>query len=103
MNIMNNEEKIVALRHHFSTKLNAPVDRFGHIKYKKNGRLYRYKFLTNVIRREVQVIHARTKYSPQTKEWVRVQSIGVSRAYDLVFNNTSNPKTFDESVAKDDG
>ena len=51
------------------------VDRFGHAKKEKDGKVYRYKFQATNVRYEVQIIHDATRYSPALKEWMRLKSI----------------------------
>lgn len=62
----------------------AEIDRFGHIKFEKNDRKYRFKFLTNVIRWEVQTVHETTEYSPAQKEWVRLKSYNITDVFKLM-------------------
>jgi len=54
------------------------VNRFGHAKKTKNGKVYRYKFQHHTVRYEVQVCHSATKYSPASKEWVRLKTLKYS-------------------------
>lgn len=73
---MNNAEMIDAVRASVAKRQGVPVDRYGHVRFKKNNRDYRFKFMKNVIRYEVLVRHEHG--SP---DWVRIQSYPVKTSY----------------------
>ena len=66
---LTNSEKI---KHYFRQKGVYEEDRWGNFKFQQNGELYRLKFQTNVIRKEVKV---------STGEWVRVSSYNIKQLY----------------------
>ena len=48
------------------------ADRYGNYRKSTGTQEYRVKFNPTSIRIEAQVIHSETQYSPQTKEWVKI-------------------------------
>lgn len=69
-------EKLETVRNYIASKPGHELDRWGHIKYEQNGREYRFKFMTNVIRKE-----GRVKYDDGSKGWIRLKTYNVSDAY----------------------
>ncbi len=73
---MNNAEMMDGVRASIASRQGVEADRWGHVRFKKNNRDYRFKFLKNVIRYEVLVRHEHG--SP---DWIRIKSYPVGSAY----------------------
>lgn len=64
------------------------VDRFGHVILKTtSGKVYRYKIQQRVIRKEVQVTMSATQYRKASKEWIRVNSLPVTRIKEKIVSS----------------
>jgi len=73
---MNNAEKVKLVREYIAESKGATVDRWGHVKFSKNNKEYRYKFMKNVFRFEVKVHH-----DHGAPDWVRIKSYNITDSY----------------------
>lgn len=59
-------------------------DRYGNLKKTNEKGTYRIKFNENALRYEVQVTYEATKYTSQSKSWVRLRS-GFYKDIEIVY------------------
>lgn len=74
-------EKLEVVKNYVAGKTGHTVNRYGHIHVESQGREYRYKFLTNVMRKEVKV-----RYDDGSTSWMRVNSYNINDAYKNLVN-----------------
>jgi len=51
------------------------IDRFGHARKTIRNEEFRYKFLANTVRFEIQTNHEASNYAPSSKSWVRIKTL----------------------------
>lgn len=74
-------EKLEAVRDYIASKPGHERNRWGHVHVEANGKEYRYKFMTNVIRKELKI-----KYEDGSSGWIRIKSYNISDAYKNLVN-----------------
>lgn len=74
-------EKLEVVKQYIASKPGHELNRWGHVHLEARGREYRFKFLTNVVRKEIKV-----RYVDGSSSWMRVKTYNINDAYKNLVN-----------------
>ena len=74
-------EKLEVVKQYIASKPGHELNRWGHVHLEARGREYRFKFLTNVVRKEIKV-----RYDDGSSSWMRVKTYNINDAYKNLVN-----------------